>query len=55
MAAEISAFADAFDAAYAIKFDLEKVLNKTIPLLMFIDSKALFDVITRSKYTTEKS
>ena len=54
MAAETFAFADAFDAAYAIKFDLEKLLNKSIPLLMLTDSKALFDVITRSKYTTEK-
>eukprot|EP00171_Calliarthron_tuberculosum_P005703 IDg5703t1 len=54
MASETLAFADSFDSAHTIKHDLQQALGKRIPLLMLTDSQALFDVLTRSNYTTEK-
>ena len=54
MAGEVYAFADAFNAAYMLKHDLERVENKPLPLVMLTDSKQRFGVITRATYTTEK-
>lgn len=54
MAAEALAFADAFDQAYILKHDLQRILGQEIPLFMLTDSKLLFDVITGNRYTTEK-
>jgi Reverse transcriptase (RNA-dependent DNA polymerase) len=54
MAAETMAFADAFDAAFALKSDLVSIFGRPIPLLILTDSKPLFDVIVSAKYTTEK-
>eukprot|EP00171_Calliarthron_tuberculosum_P022198 IDg22198t1 len=54
MASETLAFADSFDSAYTIKHDLEQTLGRRIPLPMLTDSQALFDILTRAKYTTEK-
>lgn len=54
MAAETLAFVDGFDNAFLIKHDLERILARHIPLLMMTDSKALFDVLTRARYTTER-
>jgi hypothetical protein len=54
MAAEVMAFADAFDASYSIKNDLQTMLRQSIPLLIMTDSRPLFDVIIRARYTTEK-
>jgi hypothetical protein len=54
MAAETMAFADAFDAAFALKSDLVSILGKPIPLLILTDSKPLFDVMFSAKYTTKK-
>jgi hypothetical protein len=54
MAAEALAFADAFDHAFILKHDLQRILGREVPLLMLTDSKFLFDVITGNKYTTEK-
>jgi hypothetical protein len=53
MAAETMAFADAFDAAFALKSDLVSILGKAIPLLILTDSKQLFDVMVSAKYTTK--
>ena len=52
MAAETFAFAHAFDSGYTLKAGLERILGKTIPILMLTDSQALFDVLTRAKHTT---
>ena len=54
MAAETFAFADAFDAAFSLKHNLERLLGRHIPLVMLKDSQALVDVLTRAKYTTDK-
>jgi transposase InsO family protein len=54
MAAETMAFADTFDASFAIKHDLESMLGQRIPLLILTDSRPLFDVLVCAKYTTEK-
>jgi hypothetical protein len=54
MAAEALAFADAFDHAFILKHDLQRILGREVSLLMLTDSKMLFDVITGNKYTTEK-
>ena len=53
-AAESLAFAEGFDAAYAIRADLQRILNKVIPIIMLTDSEILFNVITRRRTTTEK-
>jgi hypothetical protein len=52
--AETLAFVDAFDNAFIIRHELSRMLSKDIPLLMMTDSRALFDVITRARYTTER-
>lgn len=54
MAGEVYAFANAFDEAFIIKHDLERVYKQRVPLTMLTDSKQLFDVITRASHTTEK-
>ena len=54
MAADALAFADAFDHAFILKHDLQRILGREVPLLMLTDSKLLFDAITGNKYTTEK-
>lgn len=54
MAAETLAFTEAFDCAYLLKHDLQAILKRDLPLLMLTDSQQLFDVLTRSRYTSEK-
>lgn len=54
MAGEVYAFADAFDAAFIIKHDLEFIYRQHLPLLMLTDSKQTFDVVTRASHTTER-
>lgn len=54
MAGEVYAFANAFDEAFIIKYDLERLYKQPVPLTMLTDSKQLFDVITRASHTTEK-
>jgi hypothetical protein len=54
MASETLAFAQGFDTAFLIRHDLENLLGKTIPLIMLTDSKALFDILTRNKSSTER-
>ena len=51
---EVYAFADAFDVGYIIKRDLEIMLDRSIRLQMFTDSKSLFDIITKCGSTTQK-
>lgn len=54
LGSETMAFADAFDMAYVIKYDLQLMLGKVIPISMMTDSLSLFDVITKSTITTER-
>jgi hypothetical protein len=45
---EILAFADAFDCAYTLRRDIEKMLGRKVPLSLLTESKSLFDIITNS-------
>jgi hypothetical protein len=54
MAAETLAFVDVFDEAFIIRNERSRILSKDIALLMMTDGRALFDVITRARYTTER-
>ena len=54
LGSETMAFADAFDMTFAIKKDMELMMNTPIPIVMLTDSLSLFDVITKSTITTEK-
>lgn len=55
LGAEVYAFAEAFDAAFIMKHDLENVLGRQVPVLaMLTDSKGLFDVITKNSITSER-
>ncbi len=47
LVAEICAFADEYDFVYWSKRDLECILDKTLPLEIYTDSRSLFDVITK--------
>lgn len=54
LASETIAFADAFDTAFIIKHDLQRVINHSIPIIMIADSLSLFDVIKKVSVTAEK-
>lgn len=54
LGAEICAFADAYDMAYCVKRDLETIMERRVPLMMFTDSKSLFDVFTKCSQTKER-
>lgn len=54
MAGEVYAFSAAFDEAFVIRYDLERLYSRHIPLIMFTDSKQLFDVVTKASHPTEK-
>ena len=51
---EMYAFADAFDAAFSIRHDLQRLLKKDVRLTLLTDSMSLFKVIVNSTITTEK-
>lgn len=53
-AGDVYAFANAFDEAFVLKYDLEKIYGQHIPLITLTDSKQLFDVISRASHPTEK-
>jgi hypothetical protein len=53
MAAETLAFTAAFDAAFSVRDQLEKVLKRNVPITMYTDSNALFDVLASNRTTTE--
>ena len=54
MASEVFAFSAAFDQAFVIRHDIQLIMGTPIPVMMFTDSKQLFDVITRASHTTAK-
>lgn len=51
---EVYAFAEAFDRAIMIRYDLEAIYKTEIPLQMFTDSLQMFNVITKGSATTER-
>jgi hypothetical protein len=53
MAGEMLAFENGFDNAFILRHDLENMLGQPVPLVMYADLQALFNVLTRSKTTTE--
>lgn len=55
LGAEVHAFTDAFDARYITKHDIQTICKQDISLIiMFTDSKSLFDVNTKCSSTLEK-
>lgn len=54
MSAEVIAFADMFDAAVALKTELQWILGRTIPVQLFTDSLCLFKIISKGSRTSEK-
>jgi hypothetical protein len=53
MAAETLAFTAAFDAAFTVRDQLERVLKRKVPITMYTDSKGLYDVLTSNRTKTE--
>lgn len=51
---ETHAFVNSFDAAYAIRYDLETIVCKSVSLSMVTDSDSLLKVIFQSSTTTER-
>lgn len=51
---EIHAFADAFDASYSIRHDLQNIMIRKVPLCILTDSDALFKVIVKSSNMTKR-
>lgn len=54
MEGETLAFVDEFDPAIIINHDLRRMLNSDIPVVMLMDSEAIFRILTRSRYTTQR-
>lgn len=52
--AETYTFADCFDFAFSLQYELKWLFNNTIPIAMLTDSGRLFDGIVRSTPTSEK-
>lgn len=48
-------FVDSFDATYAIHHNMEKMIQKNIPLNVVKDSDSIFKVIVKSSRTTENA
>lgn len=47
-------FMDSFDAAFMIRKDLEGIMGVRLDIVMFTDSKQLFDAVKCGRSTTEK-
>jgi hypothetical protein len=54
LGAETMALADAFDAAYSLKHDVQGMLQQEVPITLYTDWLSLFDVITKSTMPREK-
>ena len=53
MGGEVIAFAEGFDRAFTLQFDLQGIYRKHIPITMLTDSKQVFDVLTKGSRTAE--
>ena len=54
LSAEANAFADLYDDAYALRSQVGHALSRTVPMHLLIDSKFLFDVVSKGSKTSEK-
>ena len=54
LSAEVIAFADLFDDAYALRSQAEQALKRSIPMHLLTDSKSLFDMISKGSRSSEK-
>lgn len=54
LGSETMALADAFDMAFMVKHDVQRMTRSEIPLNMITDSSPLINVITRASRTAEK-
>lgn len=54
MAAEIHALSYGFDCAIITKSIIEELVQRSLPLHAYVDSKTLFNVIAKDASTTEK-
>ena len=54
LSAEVIAFADWFDDAFALKSQLEHALGRAVPIHLLTDSKSFFDIISKWSRTSEK-
>lgn len=54
LAAEVIAFSDLFDDAFALRTHLEGLLDRPVPIHLLTDSKSLFDILTHGMQTFEK-
>lgn len=53
LAGETILFADSFKKSFTFQHNLQRMLECKTAVLMFTDSKLLFDVIPGNRYTTE--
>jgi len=54
LSAEVIAFADLFDDAFAIRSQVEEALRRGVAPHLLTDSKSLFDIISKGSRTSEK-
>ena len=54
LSAEVIAFADMFDDAYAIRTQVQQAIRCSVPMHLMTDSKSLFDIISKGSRTIEK-
>ncbi|PXF45775.1 hypothetical protein BWQ96_04442 [Gracilariopsis chorda] len=54
MGAEVYAFADGFDVAHMLRFDLESIMNRKLRLCILTDIKSLFDTTVKNSFISEK-
>lgn len=53
-AAETLAFPGAFDDAFLLNHDLQRIMGHSIPILMLTEFEQLLNFLTHCRYTTER-
>ena len=54
LGAELVAFSDMFDKAFAIRHQLQQTTNTRAPLYLMTDSKCLFEVLSKGSHALER-
>ena len=54
LSAEVIAFADLFDDAVALRYQIEQALKRAVPMHLLTNSKSLFDIISKGSKSSEK-
>ncbi len=54
LSAEVIAFSDMFDDAFAIRSQIEQALRRGVAVHLLTDSKSLFDIISKGSRTSEE-